>query len=98
MNREQFVKRRKHPKYLERAAERRGGRSGGMNSCFRPSAEASKADLAEYHREEMGLRRAHQRERTATHRPVASGSIATENRHGGPHQHEREIARRQRQA
>jgi hypothetical protein len=28
----------------------------------------------------------------------ARGSIATGNRHGGPHLHQREIARRQRQA
>lgn len=32
------------------------------------------------------------------HRMLASGSIATGNRHGGPHLHRREIARRQRQA
>lgn len=32
-----------------------------LNDCFRPSAEASKADLAEFHAEDMKLRRAKQR-------------------------------------
>lgn len=98
MNREHFVKRRKHPTYLARVAERkRAGRSGAGNPCFRPSNEASKADLAEYHREEMGLRRSHQRQRTATVRLVPTASIATGNRHGGEHEHKREIARHVRQ-
>jgi hypothetical protein len=32
--------------------------TGGINPCFRPSNEASKADLAEFHAEDLKLRRA----------------------------------------
>jgi hypothetical protein len=69
----------------------------GLNDCWRPSLGASKEDLAEYHAEEMGLRRARQRSRSSSG-TWASDSIATENRHGGPHRHAREIERRNRQA
>jgi hypothetical protein len=86
MSRDHFVKRRKHPKYLAKAAERRRARIGAINDCFRPSVE------------EMGLRRAHQRKREATVRLVPTGSLTAGNRHGGPHLHQREIARRLRQA
>lgn len=51
--RDHFVKRRKHAVSLKRGA-------GGINDCWRPSHEATKADLAEYHAEEMKLRRKHQ--------------------------------------
>lgn len=106
MNRDHFVKRRQSTKPLTYLRSRFYGKrvnpireplkkgTGGINPCFRPSADASKADLAEYHREEMGLRRAHQRKREATVRLVPTGSIATGNRRGGPHLHQREIARR----
>lgn len=36
-------------------------RRGAVNQCWKPSNEASKADLAEYHREEMRLRKARRR-------------------------------------
>lgn len=67
--------------------------TGGINPCWRPSAGASKADLAEYHTEEMALRRSRQRSRVPNVLQRPSGSIAEGNRHGGPHRHEREIAR-----
>jgi hypothetical protein len=51
-----FVKRRKFAKSLKKG-------TGGIDERFRPSDEASKADLAEYHREEMALRRSRQRKR-----------------------------------
>lgn len=66
-----FVKRRKSAKPLTFLRSRFYGKrvnpireplkkgTGGINPCFRPSNEASKADLAEFHREEMGLRKAH---------------------------------------
>lgn len=54
---DQFVKRRTFPKSLKRG-------TGGCNPCFRPSAGASKADLAEFHAEDMKLRRARQRKLT----------------------------------
>lgn len=38
-------------------------RNTAVNDCWRPSNEASKADLVEYHREEMKLRKAHRRAR-----------------------------------
>lgn len=66
MKLDHFVKRRKHPAYLAAVADRKRGQSGkSVNDCFRPSAGASKADLAEYHKEEMGLRRAKQLRRSA---------------------------------
>jgi len=61
--RDNFVKRRK-------VAERLGLKTslkrdtGGINPCFRPSLEASNADLAEFHAEEMKLRRAGQSKRS----------------------------------
>lgn len=54
--RDNFVKRRKFATSLKKG-------TGGINPCFRPSNEASKTDLVEFHREEMALRRAHQRKR-----------------------------------
>lgn len=94
MTLDHFVKRRKHPKYLAKVEARKRAGNGGVNDCFRPSADVSKADLAEYHRENMGLRRAHQLARTPNVRLRKGGSIATGNRRGGEHKHEREIARR----
>jgi hypothetical protein len=35
----------------------RTGRGGVVNDCWKPGAGASKEDLAEYHREEMALRK-----------------------------------------
>lgn len=32
--------------------------TGGINPCFKPANEATKADLVEFHREDMKLRRA----------------------------------------
>lgn len=58
MKRDNFIKRRKFATSLKKG-------TGGINECYRPSNEASKADLAEYHREEMALRRAGQRKRQA---------------------------------
>lgn len=43
----------------------RDNRATAVNDCWRPSAGASKADLAEYHREEMKLRRRRQLARRA---------------------------------
>lgn len=34
--------------------------SGGINPCWKPSNEASKADLIEFHKEELKLRRRRQ--------------------------------------
>lgn len=66
MKLDHYVKRRKHPAYLAAQAERKRARSNtSVNGCFRPSAGVSKADLAEYHREEMALRRSKQLRRTA---------------------------------
>lgn len=50
-----FVKRRKFPKSLKRG-------TGGMNPCWRPSSEASKADRVEFHQEDMKLRRSRRRQ------------------------------------
>jgi hypothetical protein len=36
-------------------------RNTAVNDCWKPSNEASKADLREFHREEMKLRKAHRR-------------------------------------
>ena len=53
----------KDSKYV-RDLRARDFRSSGatVNDCFRPSRDASKADLQEYHREEMGLRKARRRQ------------------------------------
>lgn len=51
-----FVKRRKHATTLAKG-------TGGINPCYRPSAGASKADLVEFHREDMRLRRSRQLQR-----------------------------------
>lgn len=48
---EHFLLRRREPTYTGRSRT-------PVNDCFKPSADASKADLREYHREEMALRRA----------------------------------------
>lgn len=42
---------------------KRSSRATGLNNCWKPSNEASKADLREYHQEEMRLRRHRQRNR-----------------------------------
>jgi hypothetical protein len=42
-------------------------RTGGFNDCFRPSAGASKADLKEFHQEEMALRRRHRWDRQSSY-------------------------------
>jgi hypothetical protein len=68
--------------------------TGGINPCFKPSGEASKADLREFHQEDLRLRRSHQLARVPNCGHPRSGSIAVGNRHGGPHQHGREITRR----
>lgn len=62
MNRDDFVKDRKIARRLGLNTSLKKG-TGGINPCFRPSGEASRADLIEYHREDMRLRRAHQRDR-----------------------------------
>ena len=51
---EHWKRQRKDPCYTDK-------RNTAVNDCFKPSNEASKADLAEYHREEMKLRRARRR-------------------------------------
>ena len=91
--RDNFVKRRKVAERLGKSTSLKKG-TGGINPCYRPAKGASKADLAEYHAENMGLRRAHQLSRHPNVRQPRDGSIATGNRHGGEHQHKREIARR----
>lgn len=104
--RENYVKRRKHPNYLAAVEARKRAGRGGVNDCFRPSNEASKADLAEWHKEELALRRSRQRKRTANGYRSRGGSIAQGNRNlrrisaphdCAPHEHSREIARRLRQ-
>ena len=45
----------------------------------------------------FGYDNIHAQRQKRDHRKGASGSIATGNRWGGPHRHEREIARRRRQ-
>jgi hypothetical protein len=55
-SRDNYVKRRKHAISLKQG-------TGGINPCYRPSRGATKADLAEYHAEEMSLRRSHQLKR-----------------------------------
>jgi len=93
-----FLRNRFHGKRINPVREPLKKGTGGINPCFRPPAGVSKADLADYHREDMALRRSHQRQREATVRLASSGSIANGNRRGGPHMHQREIARRLRQA
>lgn len=53
------------------------GRRGVVNDCMKPSLGASKADLAEYHAEEMRHRKHRQRNRkpnVLAHRPSKSDS------------------------
>ena len=47
-----------HWKRLRTDKRYRDKRNTAVNECWKPSNEASKADLAEYHREEMRLRKA----------------------------------------
>ena len=89
-----FVRSRFYGKRVNPVREPLKKGTGGINPCFRPHADATRADLAEYHAEEMALRRAHQRKREPNTPRSRSSSIATGNRHGGEHQHKREIARR----
>jgi hypothetical protein len=84
--RDNFVKRRKHNKPLAKG-------TGGINPCFRPAGGASKADLREFHDEDLKLRRSRQLARVPNVYQSRSTSIASGNRHGGAHRHEREIAR-----
>lgn len=83
--RDHWLQQRKDPTY-------EGRRATAVNDCWRPSNEATKADLAEFHAENMGIRRRKQlaRERNVRFRP--STSIAE-----GSHKHERERARHLRQ-
>lgn len=39
----------------------RANHNRGLNDCWRPSNEASKPDLAEFHEEKMGIKRARRR-------------------------------------
>lgn len=67
--RDHFVKRRKSKKPLTFLRSRFWGKrvnpvreplkkgTGGVNPCWTPSNEASKADLIEFHKEELRLRR-----------------------------------------
>jgi hypothetical protein len=93
-NRLTFLRSRFYGRRLAPVREPLKKGTGGINPCFKPSNEASKADLREFHQEDLRLRRSKQLARTANCSPPRSGSIATGNRHGGPHQHKREIARR----
>jgi hypothetical protein len=53
----------KDTKYIKDLRARKFESSGvAGNDCWRPDAGASKADLVEYHKEEMGLRRRRQRQ------------------------------------
>jgi hypothetical protein len=54
-----FVKRRKIAERLGLVTSLKKG-TGGINPCFKPSNEASKADLIEFHQEDLRLRRSHQ--------------------------------------
>jgi hypothetical protein len=92
---------------VDRAFHKRPiGTPSSVNDCWKPNAGASKADLVEFHAENMRSRRARQRRGGTTVLPKASTSIALGNRHirniktgvPYPHQHEREIARRKRRA
>jgi hypothetical protein len=71
VTRDHFVKRRKFPKSLKRG-------TGGCNPCFKPSNEASKADLVEFHREDLKLRRSRQLSRVAQPRPYDMSRNADE--------------------
>jgi hypothetical protein len=53
---DKFVKRRKVAQKLGLSTSLRRG-TGGINECWKPSAGASKADLAEWHQEDLKLRR-----------------------------------------
>lgn len=55
---EHFRMRRLHPKTYK------GRGAGGINDCWKPSAGASKADLIEWHKEDLRLRRRRQLTRT----------------------------------
>jgi hypothetical protein len=61
-SRDNFVKRRKVAKRLGVSTSLKRG-TGGINECWKPSNEASKADLREFHREDLRLRRHRQLER-----------------------------------
>lgn len=52
--RKHWKRRRKDKGYTDK-------RNAAVNDCWKPSNEASKADLAEYHREEVRLRKAKRR-------------------------------------
>jgi hypothetical protein len=52
---EHWKERRRRMKTKEVLPSRRSGNC--INECWKPSNEASKEDLREYHREEMKLRR-----------------------------------------
>ena len=84
---EHFLLRRRDPRYTDK-------RNTAVNDCFRPSNESSKADLAEYHREEIGIRKARRWAREGY-----SASLWYQ-RYGEPHDRNsaREMARRVRQA
>jgi hypothetical protein len=68
--RDHFVKRRKSARPITFVRNRFYGKranpvreplkngTGGSNPCFKPSNEASKADLREFHKEDLKLRRA----------------------------------------
>jgi hypothetical protein len=88
-----FVRNRHYGKRLNPIREPLKQGTGGINPCFRPSADATKADLREFHKEDLKLRRSHQLARTPSIGHPRSTSIATGNRHGGEHLHKREIAR-----
>jgi hypothetical protein len=63
----QFLKGLREHFLLRRKGEKTS-RSGGINECWKPSNEASKADLKEFHQEEIRLRCARRRSRLSDHR------------------------------
>ena len=88
-----FVRNRFYGKRANPVREPLKKGSGGINPCFTPDNSASKPDLIEFHKEDLKLRRRQQLARTPNVAVRQTGSIATGNRHGGPHMHKREIAR-----
>jgi hypothetical protein len=52
--REHWKRQRTDKRYFDK-------RNTAVNDCWKPSSEASRADLAEYHREEMRLKKARRR-------------------------------------
>jgi hypothetical protein len=85
----------KDSKYIRDLKERKFKSSGGVspNECWRPSAGHSKADMVEFHQENIRLRLKKRWSRQSSYNLKGVLPASVNPKTGKPHEHKREIAR-----